>query len=81
MFQDDEGLRPEDWIEAWRGVLQEKYWCRFASANCFVHFGYDFYMYVGVPIACDNAIELARRAGLFAEVFQSPYHRKREEEL
>jgi hypothetical protein len=57
-----------------RGVLRAEYWCRFASDDAFVHFGYDYYMYVGVPVRCERAHQFAHRHGLFVEPFVSPYH-------
>ncbi|OWK38485.1 hypothetical protein [Fimbriiglobus ruber] len=58
-------------------VLRAKFWCRLEGPEAFVHFGYDYYMYVGVPWACPAAKRLARRVGLFVEPFRSP-HRVRE---
>ena len=60
--------------QAFRDVLQEKYWCRFADEHGrFVHFGWDFYMYVGVHVACEKAIAHAEAVGLFVELYKSPY--------
>jgi hypothetical protein len=54
-------------------VLGERYWCKLESLHAFVHVGYDFYMYVGVPVACPAAEVLAKRSSLYVEPFQSPY--------
>ncbi len=56
-----------------RQLLRGEFWCRLEGAGAFVHVGYDYYMYVGVPVACPSAEALARRLGLFPEPFQSPY--------
>lgn len=57
-----------------RDLLREKYWCRFLHLqSAFVHFGYDYYMYLGVPCACPNAERAAIERGLFPEPFASPY--------
>lgn len=40
----------------------------------FVHFGYDYYMYVGVETPCPQAQRLAAQLGLFVEEMRSPYH-------
>lgn len=56
-----------------RRLLREEFWCRLECARAFVHVGYDYYMYIGVPVACPGAIALARQLGLFPESFQSPY--------
>jgi hypothetical protein len=39
----------------------------------FVHFGYDYYMYIGVEKECKIAKEKIRESGLFVEDFVSPY--------
>ena len=54
-------------------VLREEFWCKLDGSDSFVHIGYDYYMYVGVPIACPKAHALAVNLGLFVEPFQSPY--------
>jgi hypothetical protein len=59
-----------------RRLLREEFWCRLEGAGAFVHVGYDYYMYVGVPRPCPAAEELARRQGLFVEPFRSPYYQK-----
>lgn len=59
--------------EVVRQMLREKFWCRLEGAEGFVHVGYDYYMYVGVPVACPKATALAGQLGLFVEPVQSPY--------
>jgi hypothetical protein len=39
----------------------------------FVHFGWDYYMYIGSYVNCSTAIEIATNNGLFVERIQSPY--------
>ena len=57
-----------------QGVLRENYWCRFESnTGAFVHFGYDYYMYVGLPSNPGNGVKSAAELGLFVEPFASPY--------
>ncbi|AWM35889.1 hypothetical protein GobsT_63800 [Gemmata obscuriglobus] len=57
-----------------RRLLRAEFWCRLEGAGAFVHVGYDYYMYVGVPVACPGAVADARQLGLFPEPFRSPYH-------
>lgn len=66
--------------EVVRRVLREKFWCRLEGAGAFIHVGYDYYMYVGVPRACPAAESLVRDLGLFVEPFRSPYHAIRQAE-
>ncbi len=56
-----------------RGLLRERFWCRLEASEVFVHIGYDYYMYVGVPTTCPAAQATAESRGLFVEEFASPY--------
>ena len=56
-----------------RQVLREEFWCRLEAQDGFVHFGWDFYMYIGVLHRCPKAERLAKELELFAEEFASPY--------
>jgi len=63
-----------------RRVMRGEFWCRLEAAEAFVHIGYDYYMYIGVPVACPDAAALARQIGLFVESFRSPYHEQRQDD-
>jgi hypothetical protein len=55
-----------------RLVLRECVWCRLVGdAGFFVHFGYDFYVYIGTGSA---DIRPPVSHTLFVEEFPSPYH-------
>ncbi len=60
--------------EVLRRLLREEFWCRLEGSSAFIHVGYDYYMYVGVPVRCINAERVTTRLGLFPERFVSPYH-------
>lgn len=66
-------LTSTEWESAFRSVLREQFWCRFESSESFVHFGWDYYMYIGVPRNCPAARVLAESRGLFVEECSSPY--------
>ena len=72
----DEGtsVAVERWAPLIRAVLRSEWWCRFESAGAFLHFGYDYYMYIGVPVRCAQSVAFSHRRGLFVEPFLSPYH-------
>lgn len=59
-------------------VLREELWCRLEGDKGFVHFGYDYYMYVGVEKPCPEAQRLAAQLGLFVEEMRSPHHPENE---
>jgi len=64
----------EDAEELFRAALREQFWCKFEwQSEAYVHFGWDYYMYVGVSHDCPNAIAYAEGLGLFVEPFVSPY--------
>lgn len=63
-------------------ILRNFLSCEFYSKDeFFVHFGWDYYMFIGT---CDNslsAIDFAKRSGLFVEPFTSPYNLSEEDTI
>jgi len=57
-----------------RLCLREYIWCKLKSDKMFVHFGYDYYMYIGISKSADTLIEDIESEGLFVEKITSPYH-------
>jgi hypothetical protein len=58
-----------------RGVLRESYWCILhLDRRMFVHFGWDYYMYVGVSRKCESAMQKIGHGNLFVESLPSPYN-------
>ncbi len=56
-----------------RLVLRESLWCKLESDRMFVHFGYDYYMFIGSTEPCESTIKKIEKLGLFVEKFESPY--------
>lgn len=55
-------------------TLRNAIWCKLGyKKQFFVHFGYDYYMYIGASEECAKAKEVVKETGLFIEDFQSPY--------
>lgn len=69
-----EGACVEDVAAIMTKVLREELWCRLEGHRGFIHFGWDYYMYIGVASACPEAQEWATKVGLFIEEMRSPYH-------
>ncbi len=68
-----ETLTTERLPSVFRAVLRDQIWCRFEHrTGVFVHFGWDYYRYIGVPTPCPTAQGIARDLGLFVETFESP---------
>jgi hypothetical protein len=57
-----------------RSLLREEFWCRLENEDCYLHFGWDYSMYVGVSVLCSKSCAFAASSGLFVEEFESPYH-------
>ncbi|WCK55874.1 hypothetical protein PP175_08100 [Aneurinibacillus sp. Ricciae_BoGa-3] len=58
-----------------RLILREHLWCKLEyESEFFVHFGYDYYMYVGSSIQCKDTIKkITKEFNLFVEHFNSPH--------
>ena len=58
------------------GSLRGEFWCRIEGEDSFIHFGWDYYMYIymyiGVSHRCPVAEQKAARLGLYVEGFASP---------
>ncbi len=70
---------PLDMLDSlFRAALRERLWCKFKWQNkAYVHFGYDYYMFVGVNRFCPHSIAFAQEQGLFVEPFRSPHLARR----
>jgi hypothetical protein len=68
--KDGQNLDLTDLATVFRRVLREEFWCRFEGASAYVHFGWDYYMYVGVP---DDIRPAVVADGLYVEEMESPY--------
>ena len=53
--------------------LREQCWLKLVAKDFFIHFGYDYYMYIGSSLPTDSVIETATHYGLYCEQYSSPY--------
>ena len=53
--------------------LRNKCWCKLTNGDYYIHFGYDYYVYVAVPMAYEKTDEICRKYNLFCEIKTSPY--------
>jgi hypothetical protein len=74
------GVQESDWIKEvdikdfCSLILRDKIWCKLRyKRKMVVHFGWDFYMYIGSVSSCEEVIAEIEKSGLFVEVFKSPY--------
>jgi hypothetical protein len=56
-----------------RDCLRERYWCRLHAHNFFIHFGYDYYLYMGTQLDYLQMHCIANNLGVFVEKMSSPY--------
>jgi len=71
---DGAALTPEVLDTTMRMCLRESLWCKLEAAGRFyIHFGWDYYMYIGSDNPCPNAIQQTSSVGLFVDDFASPY--------
>ena len=57
-----------------RDCLREKYWAKLENTDFFIHFGYDYYMYVGTDLTASITDTICKKHSLYCEKFRSPYH-------
>lgn len=54
--------------------LREQCWMKLIAKDFFIHFGYDYYIYIGTLLPFSIVSEIATEYGLFCEICQSPYN-------
>ena len=73
-YTDNQQITTDDFGGAFKDVLRAKYWCLFESDLAYVHFGYDYYSYIGIPHISNADLDVITKNGLFVEDYKSPYH-------
>ncbi len=54
--------------------LREQCWFKLTCKDFFIHFGYDYYMYIGTMLPAATVENIVTRYGLFFEHYPSPYN-------
>lgn len=66
-------LEKEQISDLCRMILREKIWCKLKyDSKMYVHFGHDYYMFIGSEKRCQNIISNIEKFGLYVEDFISP---------
>lgn len=65
---------PQEIRQVITACLREQCWLKLVAGDFFIHFGYDFYMYIGSSLPVESVAETAAHYGLYCEQFPSPYH-------
>jgi hypothetical protein len=69
--RDDQIVSGQELEKIVRGCLREYLWCRLTGpGGSYIHFGYDYYLYVGLPKTAKPA---PLPNGIYLEQFASPY--------
>lgn len=53
--------------------LREQCWLKLIAEDFFVHFGYDYYMYIGSELPIESVAKIVAQYGLYCEQYHSPY--------
>lgn len=53
--------------------LRENCWGKLQGSNFYIHFGYDYYVYIGTLLDLGQIISITSKNGLFCENMVSPY--------
>ncbi len=72
-YIDKQIVELNDIINISQDCLREKYWCRLEADKMFIHFGYDYYLYIGSHLTYDEMKKIVNEQGLYIEKRKSPY--------
>ena len=53
--------------------LREQCWLKLVAKDFFIHFGYDYYMYIGSALSAETVAIIVSHHGLYCEQRPSPY--------
>ena len=56
-----------------RDCLRNKCWCKLRNNETYLHFGYDYYVYISSGMSSKNMCTICRSYNLFCEELSSPY--------
>lgn len=54
--------------------LREQCWLKLIAKDFFIHFGHDYYMYIGSLLPVESVAEIISQHGLYSEQHASPYN-------
>ena len=70
----NESVNKNGALEVARVALRDYLWCKLESEHMFIHFGYDYYMYIGTLKKPSSILPQIESLGLFVErIDESPY--------
>lgn len=63
----------DDILQITKHCLRENIWCRLNGQEMFIHFGYDYYIYIGSKANYTTVRSMATKYDLFVERLSSPH--------
>jgi len=66
-------IKKDELRQLMQDCLRERCWCKLVANRFFLHFGYDYYMYVECIIDPLEINKICDKYGLYGEIFNSPY--------
>lgn len=73
LWKNNQIIKKEKLRQLIQDCLREKCWCKITANHFFLHFGYDYYIYVGCIIDSLKISEICNKYGLYGEIINSPY--------
>ncbi len=72
-WENGQRISKESLVSLIRDCLRNDCWCQLADINFYLHFGYDYYIYVGCELSTTEIEEICNRNNLYCDVRVSPY--------
>lgn len=73
LWQNNQYVDKNSIAEIMSDCLRNKCWCKLINGDNYIHFGYDYYMYVGSFLPLKKMSEICGKYNLFCEIKKSPY--------
>ncbi len=73
LWQNNQIVGKTQLAEIIRDCLRNRCWCRLSSEEFYIHFGYDFYMYIGCSLSYKTVTQICNENQLYVIKQESPY--------
>ncbi len=72
-WENNQSLSSEILPVIFRDCLRNKCWCKFDAKDAYIHFGYDYYVYIGTVLPFETIEKICNKYELFCIEQNSPY--------
>ncbi len=73
LWENNQTVDKTQLAEIIRDCLRNRCWCRLSAEEFYIHFGYDFYMYIGCPLSYKTVTQICNENQLYVTKQESPY--------